>query len=134
MEKLILEETENTPMVLLDNENHEIRFKGDSRPEDVRKFYEPILDWLNEYEKHLYFLKDQTKNLNVVANFEFEYFNSSSAKYLMDIIMKLSEISKIENINFKLNWHYDAMDEDMLESGEEFQDMLGVPFNFIIIE
>ncbi len=134
MEKLILEETENTPMVLLDNENHEIRFKGDSRPEDVRKFYEPVLDWLGEYEKHLYFLKDQTKNIAVVANFEFEYFNSSSAKYLMDIIMKLSEISKIENINFKLNWHYDAMDEDMLESGEEFQDMLGVPFNFIIIE
>ncbi len=134
MEKLILEETENTPMVLLDNENHEIRFKGDSRPEDVRKFYEPILDWLGEYEKHLYFLKDQTNNIAVVANFEFEYFNSSSAKYLMDIIMKLSEISKIENINFKLNWHYDAMDEDMLESGEEFQDMLGVPFNFIITE
>ena len=45
------------------------------------------VDWLKEYEKHLYFLKDQGGKISVLANFEFEYFNSSSAKYLMDIII-----------------------------------------------
>ena len=134
MEKLFLEGTENTPEVTLDNSTHTLSFKGDSRPEDVRKFYLPILEWLKDYEKHLYFLKDQGGKISVVANFEFEYFNSSSAKYLMDIIVALGEISKIENIEFALNWYYDAMDEDMLDSGEEFQDMLGMEFNIIKVD
>lgn len=134
MEKLLLEGTDNTPQVTLDNEKHIIHFKGDSRPEDVRKFYLPILEWLGEYEKHLYFLKDQSAGINLTANFEFEYFNSSSAKYLMDIIVKLGELASIDKIKFTLNWYYDAMDEDMLDSGEEFQDMLGIKFNFIKID
>ncbi len=134
MEKLVLESTDNTPEVLMDNSTNVISFKGDSRPEDVRKFYLPILEWIKEYEKHLYFLKDQGGKINVTANFEFEYFNSSSAKYLMDIIIALGEIAKIENINFVLNWYYDAMDEDMLDSGEEFQDMLGMDFNLIKVD
>ena len=134
MEKLFLEGTDNTPQVTLDNATHTLHFKGDSRPEDVRKFYLPILEWLKEYEKHLYFLKDQGSSIKITANFEFEYFNSSSAKYLMDIIVTLGEISKIENIIFKLNWYYDAMDEDMLDSGEEFQEMLGIEFNFLKVD
>jgi hypothetical protein len=134
MEKLVLEGTDNTPEVTLDNSKHYLHFKGDSRPEDVRKFYLPILEWIKEYEKHLYFLKDQSSGITITANFEFEYFNSSSAKYLMDIIVSLGEIEKIENINFILNWYYDAMDEDMLDSGEEFQDMLGIDFNFIKVD
>jgi len=131
MDKLQLSETGNTPEVNLDHIGHILSFKGDSRPEDVRSFYLPIIDWLKDYENQLHFLKDQGGNIDVKVNFEFEYFNSSSAKYLMDIILKLSDIEKSDNVTLKLNWHYDEMDEDMLDSGEEFQDMLGVDFNFI---
>lgn len=134
MEKIILEGTENTPELRLDPEEHTLLFKGDSRPEDVRTFYLPILEWLENYEKQLFFLIDQGGNITVKCNFEFEYFNSSSAKYLMDIISKLGDIAKIDNVNLELNWYYDAMDEDMLESGEEFEDMLGVEFNFIKVD
>lgn len=52
----------------------------------------------------------------------------------MDIISKLADISKIDGVSLELNWYYDAMDEDMLESGEEFEDMLGVEFNFIKVD
>lgn len=59
MEKIVLEGTENTPELVLDHEGHSLLFKGDSRPEDVRTFYMPILDWLENYEKQLFFLIDQ---------------------------------------------------------------------------
>lgn len=134
MDKIELEGTDNTPEVLLDHKEHLLVFKGDSRPEDVRTFYMPILEWLEQYEKQLFFLADQGGSINVRCNFEFEYFNSSSAKYLMDIVSKLGEIAKVDNVSLTLNWHYDAMDEDMLESGEEFEDMLGVKFNFIKVD
>lgn len=131
MDIIKLQETDNTPEVKLDHSENYIRFKGDSRPEDVRKFYLPIIDWLGEYEKQLHYIKDQGGSVDIVVDFEFEYFNSSSAKYLMDIIIKLGEISNADNVSIQLNWHYDEMDEDMLDSGEEFQDMLDVEFNFI---
>jgi hypothetical protein len=131
MEILELEITDNTPQVSLNHKTNVLAFKGDSRPEDVRKFFMPILDWLSDYGKHLHFLKDQGGNIQVTVDFEFEYFNSSSAKYLMDIILKIGEISDSENVTLSLNWHYDEMDEDMFDSGEEFEDMLDIKFNFI---
>lgn len=134
MEKIVLEGTDNTPELNLDHEVHSLLFRGDSRPEDVRTFYLPILDWLENYEKQLFFLIDQGGSIVVKCNFEFEYFNSSSAKYLMDIISKLGDIAKIDGVTLDLNWYYDVMDEDMLESGEEFEDMLGVKFNFIKVD
>jgi len=135
MEIFKTELTNNTPAVTLDHNQNLIEFEGDSRPEDVQKFYSPILEWLGNYEKHLFFIKENS-NGNVVAtcNFKFEYFNSSSAKYVMDIILKLGEITSKNNVKLNLNWHYDEQDEDMKESGEEFEEMLDIKFNYFAIE
>ncbi len=129
MEVLKLELTDNTPKVILDHTKHEIEFEGDSRPEDVQKFFKPIMDWLDEYGEYVKNAGDVTLN----ANFKLEYFNSSSAKYIMDIILKLGEIAEAANVTLNINWFYDEMDEDMLDAGEEFEDMLDVEFNFVVI-
>lgn len=129
MEVLNLELTENTPKIILDPNNHNLEFEGDSRPEDVQKFFQPIMNWLNDYEA----FSKTAGVINLNANFKLEYFNSSSAKYIMDIILKLGKIAEPENITLNINWHYDEMDEDMLDAGEEFEDMLDVEFNFIVI-
>jgi len=129
MEALKLEVTDNTSRVLLDPNSHELEFEGDSRPEDVQKFFQPIMDWLNEYETYVKSLGEVTLN----THFKLEYFNSSSAKYIMDIILKLGKIAEASNVSLNINWHYDEMDEDMLDAGEEFEDMLDVEFNFIVI-
>ncbi len=131
MENYKIDSTENTPLIELDHNSHTLLFQGDSRPENVQQFYTPVLNWLEDYSKHLYFLKDlNNSSIDVVCNFKFEYFNSSSAKYIMDIITKLSGLES--GINLKINWHYEEMDEDMQEAGEEFEDMMGVKFNFVV--
>lgn len=129
MEVLNLEVTENTPKIILDPNKHELEFEGDSRPEDVQKFFQPIMNWLNDYEVY----SKSAGQVNLNANFKLEYFNSSSAKYIMDIILKLGKIAEADNVTLNINWHYDEMDEDMLDAGEEFEDMLDVEFNFVVI-
>ena len=44
MEKLIIEATGNSPRIVLDPESRNFEFSGESRPENVRKFYLPILE------------------------------------------------------------------------------------------
>ena len=131
MEELKIEGTENTPHIDLNHNDHSLLFEGDSRPENVQQFFNPIIAWLEEYSKHLYFLKDlNNASIAIECNFKFEYFNSSSAKYIMDIITKLSKLDP--SITLNINWHYEEMDEDMQEAGEEFEDMMGIKFNFIV--
>lgn len=130
MENYKVEATENTPLIELDHNNHTLLFQGDSRPENVQQFYSPVIEWLDNYGKHLYFLKDlNNASIKIDCNFKFEYFNSSSAKYIMDIITMLSKFDN--GVTLNINWYYEEMDEDMQEAGEEFEDMMGVKFNFI---
>jgi SiaC family regulatory phosphoprotein len=130
MENYKVEATENTPLIELDHNNHTLLFQGDSRPENVQQFYSHVIEWLDNYGKHLYFLKDlNNASIKIDCNFKFEYFNSSSAKYIMDIITMLSKFDN--GVTLNINWYYEEMDEDMQEAGEEFEDMMGVKFNFI---
>lgn len=131
MEIYSIESTENTPQLELNHNDHTLLFKGDSRPENVQQFYAPVLTWLEDYAKHVYFLKDlNNASIDLQCNFKFEYFNSSSAKYIMDIITALSKLES--GVNLIINWHYEEMDEDMQEAGEEFEDMMGVKFNYVV--
>jgi hypothetical protein len=136
MDALILEGTDNTPRVEFNPESSNFEISGESRPEDVRKFYEPIVDWLDKYNNHLYWILENNngQKKNVTFKFRYEYFNSSSAKYVMDIMNKLSEIQEnCKNAELQIEWYYDEMDEDMLEAGEEFQNITSLPFKFIIL-
>ena len=61
-----------------------------------------------------------------------EYFNSASAKLLINLLHKLSLV-RLKNNKFIINWYYEDGDEDILERGEYFSSVLKVPFNFIKI-
>lgn len=135
MEQYNISQTENTPSILLDNNKHLIEFEGDSRPENVQKFYAPVMEWLDNYDKYIYYLKDLNGNIsfNITCNFKFEYFNSSSAKYIMDMLIALGKIAQTHQLKLHVNWHYDSIDEDMLDAGKEFEKILNIPFEYIEI-
>jgi hypothetical protein len=136
MNVLTLEQTDNTPGVILDHNKNLIEFTGESRPEDVKKFFTPIFEWLESYKNHLYYLADQSSSpITVITNIKMDYFNSSSAKYFLDLFMKLSEIDKGNNkIKIEVNWHYNEMDEDMRDAGEEFEKMSEMKFNLVAFQ
>ena len=119
MEAIKIQGTEDTPKVILDKDSEIFEISGRSLPEDVASFYEPILNWLDEYA--------ESANSNTVFNFKLVYFNTASSKMLLDILMKLEEIHEGGN-EVLIRWHYPEDDEDMEEAGEEYADIVDVPF------
>jgi hypothetical protein len=128
MRKLIIEPRSNSPKVLLDPEKKIYLISGESRPPDVREFYEPVISWLGEFGSAI--LKSPDRREPVFFNFNFEYFNSSSGKLILDISKILAELHS-KGVNITINWHSEKDDYDMLEAGKEISRIVKFPFQFI---
>lgn len=121
MDNLYIEKTKSTPEIKFDGDSHILTMCGESYPENTVLFYEPIIQWLEE------FLELSSKD--IVFTVELTYFNSSSSKVLMDIFELLDE-NVSNNRKITVNWLYDEEDESMEEYGEEFaEDVENITFN-----
>lgn len=122
---LLIEPTSITPFVQLDAREGLLAFRGRSSPSASLEFYYPIISSLDQA-----FINGTT---SLTANFAFEYFNTSSSKCLFDILKRLAEFQR-SGMDVNVNWFYEEDDEDMRETGEDYEDVLGLAFNFIEIE
>lgn len=127
MRKLIINQTSNSPRVVLDPDNNRYEISGESRPPDVANFYGDILNWFDDYSHYL--LKSTEIKDPVTINLDFDYFNSSSAKYILDFCKKIAEV-RAKGKQVGVNWHYEDDDEDMLETGKEMSKMAKFPFEY----
>lgn len=128
MEKLIINPTVFTPKVILDHEERFLEIGGESRPQDVHEFYGSIFEWMDDFSDRLIKAEDNTKP--VIINFNFNYFNSGSAKCILDICKILARLRSRE-IDASARWHYAKGDDDMLEAGREISRIVNLPFKFI---
>ena len=122
IETLKIEETEDTPKVILDKINNLFEISGMSIPEDASKFYHPVIKWLEEY----------IKNPNSYTEFilKFEYFNSASAKQIVELLSKLERIKESDR-RIKVIWHYNKEDALMETRVEAFKSVIDIPFEII---
>ncbi len=125
MEALRIDPTDDCPSVLLDKSNNKFEISGKSLPEDVVFFYQPILDWLEEYKEAPL---DKT-----IFDFKLVYFNTASSKMILDVLLVLEEI-KEEGKDVLVKWHSLSKDEDMQEAGEEYADMVEVDFEYLVYD
>jgi len=123
MEKKLIEPTDKSPAVILDNSKGLIEFEGRSLIEDSEKFFMPIVEWIIEYIE-----KPASKT---EINFKFEYFNTSCSKWLITITKQLKKLFEV-GADCAINWYYE--DEDVLEYGEVIRDLVDIPINMIPIE
>jgi len=119
MEIINIEATDETPMVILNTEEGVFEMSGKSLPEDVTVFYNPILTWLEGYGLE--------PNSETVFVLKMDYFNTASSKLILDILLKLEEIHE-EHEGVRIDWYYREDDEDMEEAGDEFSDIVDLPF------
>jgi len=112
--------TKSTPEVILDPEGT-IEFTGRMIPENAEEFFQPIVEWINEY----------SLNPAYITNIEIhlEYINSAGTKYLLSMIDNIHGRDKMGEII--INWYYEEADQDMLDKGTILSMNLNVPFNFI---
>jgi len=120
-----IEPTRVTPYVRLDAEDGLLEFKGRSSPSASLEFYYPIISSIDKA------FVNGTSTLT--ANFAFEYFNTSSSKCLFDILKRLAQF-KNRGMDVQINWYYEEYDDDMKETGEDYEDVLGMSFNYIEVE
>ena len=127
--KLIIDKTNTSPEVILDPENKIYKITGESRPSDVREFYDRIISWLIDFRWEFTNSKDPKEPINF--SFHLDYFNTSSAKMILDICKILSSL-KLSGFNVTINWCYDKEDIDMLDVGKEISGIVMVPFEYIV--
>lgn len=122
MNSIFLEETGKTPKVNFDYENGKIELTGRSIPENPIAFYKPLLIWLEQYAQN-------PKQLTE-GNFQLEYFNTTSSKCILDVFKRLEKIHK-GGTEVVINWYYERGDEVILETGEDYQSIVDVPFKIL---
>lgn len=122
MHPLVIEPKPKTPFISFNSETGSMEIKGMSCSENSFEFYKPVIDWVNKYAQKPV---DET-----TVQMEFKYFNTSSAKCILDLLERFVAI-KQEGHNVKFNWVYEPNDDQMIESGEYFSEMLAEPFNLI---
>ncbi|MFP4041993.1 MAG: DUF1987 domain-containing protein [Bacteroidales bacterium] len=114
--------SDETPEVIMSTSEGMIKYSGRSMPEDAKSFYLPLKEWILKYAEN------PTPGTQVI--FEYEYFNTSSSKMIMEIIEATNKIGAKDK-NFKVEWRYMEDDDDILEAGEEYEEITGITFEFV---
>jgi hypothetical protein len=124
MPALVCEATPRSPEISFAYDRHHLTIRGKSYPEDAVAFYVPVLNSLKDYLQPL-------EGTAVTVDIELLYFNSSSAKALMNLLLMLEDAAGRGN-PVTVNWHYAEDDETMQEYGEEFaEDLEQVTFKLV---
>lgn len=122
-EPLTIEGTEIIPAVNFNAETGKLEIKGRCIPEDSRGFYQPLIDWVKSYA-------DNPQPQTEVSIF-MEYFNTSSSKYMLDVLTKLAAIHSEGKSQVTVKWHYEEGDENIQEAGEDLDTIIDIPFELI---
>lgn len=100
------------PTVNFNAETGVCELAGESYLEETVEFYTPLLKWLEEYTT--------VEKRPLTFNFKLTYFNTSSSKRILDIMLMLKEYE--ENGGAVVaNWFIEDDDSDMEDEVEDFK-------------
>ena len=117
MNNLFIEGSTTVPNVEMRTDGY-IKIAGRALMENAHEFFQPIKVWAKDFSGD---------KLDVEINLE--YFNTSVSKHLHDVLKALNENDKVGEINLK--WHYEDGDDEILESGEIYDDLFdNINFSF----
>ncbi|MDC0584112.1 DUF1987 domain-containing protein [Bacteroidales bacterium] len=118
MDNLFIESTVNSPIVDFKS-NGVLKMEGKALPEDSRKFFRPIIEWLEMFDGE-----------SMVFDVNLYYFNTSVSKQLHELFKIIDNKSTLRDIT--INWHYEEGDDEALESGEMYESFVErADFNYI---
>jgi hypothetical protein len=120
MDKFLVNKTSKSPFISL--EKGLFQFSGRSIPEDAKRIFRPVMDWMKTY--------DPGKESKTIINFSFDYLDTSSSKCVFDILKVLDNFFE-NGHEIVINWYYEEGDDDMLDLGIHLKSFVKAPFNFI---
>ncbi|WP_017733173.1 DUF1987 domain-containing protein [Nafulsella turpanensis] len=114
-----LEKKADTPMVNFLAQEGLLELRGRSLPENAESFYRPLLDWVSGYVS--------IAPGRTVFSLDLEYFNSSSVKQVLSLLIKLEELTAAGK-EVEIIWKYNEDDELMEMKGRELASIVELPF------
>lgn len=124
MKKIIIEETNTSPGVVLDAQKGLFNFTGNFSMNNTEEFFEPVEAWIDDYVK-------TTEPQSAMLVFDMEYFHMVTAKKFLDIFQKLEEVHNSTDHKFHVVWMHYGYDSDMAEAGKEYSSIVDVPFDIV---
>ena len=125
MENLVLQGSHgeyDVPTVNFNAETGICELAGESYLENTVAFYDQLLNWLDQYI-------EQVKQ-PITFNFKLNYFNTSSSKRLLYIMLKLKAYEDAGG-KITVNWHYNSEDIEMEEDVEDLSMIARLTVNMI---
>jgi hypothetical protein len=119
--ELKIQKTSRTPEVIFDPAAGNFSIRGRSIPEDSVGFYQPLYNWLDRFGTQA------PKEEKFTVEIELEYFNTSSSKCILDVFKRLNRLHHA-GVRVEVVWLFDEDDEDLEEMGEDYRDLLDLPF------
>lgn len=116
MENIFIKGTRTTPTINFDMKGR-LEISGRSIPENALGFFETVVKWSEKYS---------SGNTEIIV--KLEYLNTSTSKVLFQIFKNLERNHQPENI--RINWYYEEGDEDVYDTGEYYQSLVNIPFEF----
>jgi hypothetical protein len=110
MSDFSLQATSRTPAIHLNTADMTLVISGESYPEDVRQFYTTINEQLAVYFT--------TKPEPLYVAIKLTYFNSGSARALMELLDQLDEAAE-KGVKIIVNWYCDPDDDITREFAED---------------
>lgn len=126
MQNLIIEKTLSSPKICFDAATGALEIRGESYPENVAKFYTPVLDWITAFLQDL--------NHDCIMTMDVPYFNSSTSKIFL-ILFDMLEQSAQTGKDILVKWMCERENEMAIECGDEFkEDLDELPFEIVLYE
>jgi hypothetical protein len=94
---------------------------GESYMEETYKFYEPVINWLRKYV---------TENRPVNLIVKLTYFNTSSSRFILEILLILKR-HKENGRKVEVTWYYKSDDPDILSEIKDFMEESGLNITII---
>lgn len=118
-----IESTKNTPEITWEPSQGIFTVVGKSFPENSKKFYTPIYDWIDQ----------QSFPAQFRIKIHLDYVSSSSIIGLYQLIKKFDALLS-KGISIEIDWLYDEDDDDMFRVGEDYQKLTSIKINFFEVK
>ena len=113
--------TNNLPSLDFDEEAGLLILTGRSTSVEKDDFWNPLIEKMDSY-------LNTPRDITMVI--DFEYFNTTSAKSMLELFKLIVNKTKKNNKTFLIEWFYD--DNDMMVAGEDYSSMIeGVTWKLI---
>jgi len=120
-----IDRTETSPQIDMDLDQGVLDFIGRSLPHNSEQFYSRVYRWIEEYL--------QEPKVETVVNMKLDYLDTSSSKHLYNIFQKLDAVSE-RGQHVQVNWHFETGDDEMAETGKDYQSLFKLDFAFIEVQ